>query len=273
MLSGIGRAAHLREHGIEVVVDRPAVGENLQDHIDYTLNIRARSRGLVGVSLPGLAEGAAAILPWFRSGRGLLTSNVAEAGGFVKSDPALERPDLQLHFCIGFVDRHSRRVHLGRGYAVHVCVLRPKSRGRVYLQSADARRPPAIDPRFLSAPEDMETLLAGARIAKRIVAAPPLAAISGSPLYDTGREDAGALRELIRDHADTIYHPVGTCRMGADPDSVVDPELRVRGVDGLRIVDASIMPTLVGGNTQAPTAMIGEKAADMILAEDRERSA
>lgn len=265
MTSGVGPAGELARHGIPVLHDLMGVGQNLQDHIDYTISARSAASGLFGVSGATAIGGLRGLYPWMRKGRGMLTTNVAEAGGFVKSDPNLSRPDLQLHFCLGVVDDHNRKIHLGRGYSLHVCALRPYSRGELRLRSADMRDAPVIDPRFLSDPRDMDTLLAGARISQRIIAAPALARLKGRPIYGTGQDDDGTLRQLIRDHADTIYHPVGTCRMGSDAASVVDPQLRVRGVTGLRIADASIMPHLVSGNTQAPTAMIGEKAADLIL--------
>ena len=265
MTSGVGPAGELARHGIPVVHDLMGVGQNLQDHIDYTISARSAASGLFGVSGATAIGGIRDLYPWMRKGRGMLTTNVAEAGGFVKSDPNLSRPDLQLHFCLGVVDDHNRKIHLGRGYSLHVCALRPYSRGELRLRSADMRDAPVIDPRFLSDPRDMDTLLAGARISQRIIAAPALARLKGRPIYGTGQDDDDTLRQLIRDHADTIYHPVGTCRMGSDAASVVDPQLRVRGVAGLRIADASIMPHLVSGNTQAPTAMIGEKAADLIL--------
>ena len=269
MASGVGPAEHLREHGIDVIADRAQVGQNLQDHVDYTLNVRARAPGLFGITLPVLYQGMMSMRAWSRDGRGMLTTNVAEAGGFLKSDPSLDRPDLQLHFCIGIVDDHNRKLHLGSGYSIHVCVLRPHSRGQVRLASADVGNAPLIDPNFLSDPRDLDTLVAGTRISQRIMAASTLAAWNGRTIYGSGRDDDEALRQLIRAHADTIYHPVGTCRMGDDVESVVDPSLSVRGVEGLRVVDASIMPRVISGNTQAPCAMIGEKAADMILAAGR----
>jgi len=265
MASGVGPAEHLRRHGVPIVHDLPQVGANLQDHIDYTISARSSAPGLFGISPSVIAHGALAIGAWKRHGRGMLTTNVAEAGGFVKSHPTLDRPDLQLHFCLGMVDDHNRKLHMGRGYSLHVCALRPHGRGEVRLASADVRDAPVIDPRFLTDPRDVDVLVTGARVAQRILAAPALAALGGRPLYGSGNDDGATLRGLIRDHADTIYHPAGTCRMGSDAASVVDPQLRVRGVTGLRVADASIMPTLVSGNTQAPTAMIGEKAADLIL--------
>ncbi|HEV2621954.1 MAG TPA: GMC family oxidoreductase N-terminal domain-containing protein [Frateuria sp.] len=267
MLSGIGPAAHLRELGIAVLHDAPDVGEHLQDHIDYTVNLRVRARGLIGNNPATIVRIARSIGAYRSRGEGMLTSNAAEAGGFIKSRAELERPDLQLHFCIGMVDDHNRRMHFSSGMAVHVCVLRPASRGRVRLAGADIVSAPLIDPNFLSAPQDMALLLEGARIVHRILAAPALAAYRGRQLYGTGTEDDDGLRALIRAHADTIYHPVGTCRMGADARAVVDPRLRVRGVEGLRVADASVMPALVSGNTQAPSAMIGERAAAFVLEE------
>lgn len=265
MASGIGPAEHLRRLGIPVIHDLREVGANLQDHLDYTISAHSNAKGLFGIS-PGVAgQAIGGAWPWIRHGRGMLTTNVAEAGGFVKSHPSLERPDLQLHFCLGIVDDHNRRLHLGRGYSLHVCALRPHSRGEVRLASADMRQAPLINPKFLSDERDLETLVAGSKISQRILSAPALAALRGRPIYGSGHDDDARLRELIRDHADTIYHPVGTCRMGGDADSVVDPQLRVRGVTGLRVADASIMPSLISGNTQAPVAMIGEKAADLIL--------
>jgi len=217
------------------------------------------------MTLPVGLQAITGLVPYLSNGRGMLTSNAAEGGGFVKSGAEVERPDLQFHFCIGFVDDHNRKLHYGTGMALHVCGLRPKSRGHVRLATSEPMDAPEIDPNFLSHPEDLETLVRGAQIGQKILAQPALARLWSRGLYGTGRDDADTLRRLIRDHADTIYHPAGTCRMGADARSVVDPQLRVRGIAGLRVADASIMPNLVSGNTQAPTAMIGEKAADLIL--------
>ncbi|KQZ47942.1 GMC family oxidoreductase [Rhizobium sp. Root149] len=265
-LSGIGPGDALRSHGIDVVYNAPDVGENLQDHVDYAANILSRLDGLVGYTPKALGNIAKAAFE-YRKRTGLLTSNVAEAGGFVRSRPEVDRPDLQLHFCIGLVDDHARKMHVATGYALHVCVLRPESRGRVTLSSGRPSSKPLIDPRFFSDERDLDLLVRGARIVHDIVEAPPLAGSASRPLYPIDFTNETQVKQFVREHADTIYHPVGTCRMGGDERSVVDPTLKVRGVDRLRVADASIMPTLISGNTQAPSAMIGEKAAALILDE------
>lgn len=264
MCSGIGPAGHLREHGVDVLCDAPGVGSNLQDHIDFTFNLRIASADLVGVSLAGMWRLCRDIFRWRNERNGMLTSNGAESGGFVKSRPDLDRPDLQLHFVIGMVDDHTRKRHLGHGLSLHVCVLRPKSRGSVRIAGGDMRQPPVIDPQFLCAPEDLAGLVRGFKLARRILRAPPFEAFPAEELYTAEVESDSDIEQVIRQRADTIYHPVGTCRMGTDAQAVLDPQLRVWGVDGLRVVDCSVMPTLIGGNTNAPAIMIGEKAAAMI---------
>ena len=201
-----------------------------------------------------------------RERRGMLTSNFAETGGFVKTLPHLAQPDVQFHFVIGMVDNHNRTLHLGHGYSLHACVLNPASRGSLKLAAADARVAPLIDPAFLSAADDVATLVRGFKAMRRILDAPAFGPFKGRELYtqDLRSDDERGIEAAIRERADTIYHPVGTCRMGADAASVVDLQLRVRGVEALRVVDASIMPALISGNTNAPTIMIAEKAAAMI---------
>lgn len=274
LLSGIGNEDTLAPHGIEPVHRLPGVGENLQDHIDWIAAFHAKSkaRQSVGFSIRGSFAMLGEIIKYNRKKRsGMLTTNLAEAGGFVYVDKSEPSPDLQLHFVIALVDDHGRKLHWGHGFSTHVCVLRPKSRGRVTLNSADPKAPPAIDPAFLEDPRDMEKLLAGAKLTQRIMQAPAMDDIRGKPLYGSDETDEEALREDIRARADTVYHPVGTCKMGpaTDPMAVVDARLRVHGLDGLRVVDASIMPNLVSGNTNAPTIMIAEKAADMIKQDAR----
>jgi choline dehydrogenase-like flavoprotein len=268
MLSGIGPGEELKRHGIGVLQHLPGVGRNLQDHVDFTLNYRASSPHLFGLTPRALARLPREILHWRRDRTGLLTSNFAESGGFIRSDPAAPRPDLQLHFVVGLVDDHARKRHFFTGYSLHTCVLRPKSRGTVTLSDADPMSPPRIDPAFLSATEDLELLIKGVRLARRIAEAPPFAGLAPCEIYRAGDADDAGLRAHIRQRADTIYHPVGTCRMGAAADgaAVLDAGLRVRGVEGLYVVDASVMPTLIGGNTNAPTIMIAEKAVELLRA-------
>lgn len=266
MLSGIGPGQHLREMGIEIVADSPDVGENLQDHIDYITIHRSKKKDVFGLSLAGVRDIWRGIRDWRESGTGILTTTFAETGGFVKSQPHLERPDLQYHFVVGMVDDHNRKLHLGHGFSCHVCVLRPKSRGTVRLASGNPDAKPLIDMGFLTEREDMDALLKGFRAMRQILEAPALEPWRGQELYTDGIDDDRQLEKIIRDRADTVYHPVGTCRMGSDAGSVTDPQLRVRGVEGLRVADASIMPRLIGGNTNAPTIMIGEKCADLIRA-------
>ncbi len=265
MLSGIGPAAHLKQNGIEVIHDAPEVGENLQDHVDYVTAYKSARRDVFGLSAAGSIDLMKAIFQWRKDGSGILATPFAEGGAFLKSSPEINRPDLQLHFVVGIVDDHNRKMHLGHGFSCHVCVLRPESRGTVRLQSADVRKAPAIDMGFFSKREDLDAMMTGFQKMRQILEAPALAPWRKKELYTAGIEDPAALEKIIRDRADTVYHPVGTCRMGVEDTAVVDPELKVRGVEGLRIADASIMPRIIGGNTNAPTIMIGEKCAHMVV--------
>ena len=264
MLSGIGPGAHLREHGIEVALDRPAVGSDLQDHVDYVSSWATESRDLIGDSLAGTWRMIKAILEHRRTRTGAMTTPYAEAGGFWRVMPDAPAPDVQWHFVPAMLEDHGRTKVKGHGFSLHACVLRPESRGTVRLASPDAAAAPAIDPNFLADERDMATLRAGVRLSHRIVEAPPLADYHPQDRYPIDLADDAALDELIRSRADTVYHPVGTCRMGVDADAVVDPTLKANGLDGLWIADASIMPRLVSGNTNAPSIMIGERCADFV---------
>lgn len=267
MLSGIGPADHLRAHDIPVVVDRPAVGSDLQDHIDYVSGYETIGFDFLGGSLRGTWSSLKAIVQWLRHREGGLTTPYAEAGGFARTAPDVPVPDVQFHFVPALLEDHGRTKVKQHGFSCHVCVLRPESRGTVRLASPDARAAPLIDPQFLTDPRDMAVLLRGVKLMRRILEAPPLARYGGRDRHTAGIEDDARLEQIIRNRADTVYHPVGTARMGSDPDAVVDPRLRLRGVDGLYVADASVMPRLVSGNTNAPTIMIGERCAAFV-AED-----
>jgi choline dehydrogenase-like flavoprotein len=264
MLSGIGNAPHLKNVGIEIVHHAPGVGQNLQDHIDFAFTYRSKTLDNFGVSLAGFRRLWREIGRYRRDGIGMITSNVAECGGFLKTDPSLEVPDIQLHFSMATADNHGRTRHLGHGFGCHVCLLRPKSRGTVTLNGTDPAAPPRIDPKFYDHPDDLEVMVKAFKITRRIMDAAPLAKWRTAEMYSEAVQSDDEIRNILRDRSDTVYHPVGTARMGTDAMAVVDPQLKVAGVERLRVVDASIMPTLIGGNTNAPSIMIGEKAADMI---------
>jgi choline dehydrogenase-like flavoprotein len=270
MLSGVGPAEHLREHGIQVLHELPGVGRNLHDHVDVVQVVDApHLRDLFGLSPRGLVNAIKGIFEWRKHRTGLLTTNFAEAGGFIKSDPSEPLPDLQLHFVIGKLVDHGRKTVFGHGYSCHVCLLRPKSRGSVQLASADPMAAPRIDPNFLGEPDDLRRLVRGFKAMRTLLAQPALAGHRGRELASSaGATSDEEIAQFVRKHADTIYHPVGSCRMGSGPLDVVDAQLRVHGLQGLRVVDASIMPSVVGGNTNAPVIMIAEKAADLIRGAD-----
>ena len=266
MVSGIGPADHLREHGIKVNVDSPNVGENLQDHLD----ICTLQRCLQPITYDRVSDLTVA-WNYYLHRRGPGTSNIAEAGGFVRSRFAPDaRPDVQFHFVPALLDDHGRNRMAGDGYTLHACALRPKSRGRLRLASASAGDKIRIHANYLSDADgfDLTMMLEALRLSREILAQPAFAPYRGEEIYPGADTTSDAdLIDFIRHKAETIYHPIGTCRMGSDAASVVDPELRVRGVEGLRVVDASVMPTLIGGNTNAPTMMIAERVAALILDE------
>lgn len=268
-LSGIGAAAELHKAGVTAVHDLPGVGKNLQDHIDYVQSWKVPGNtASFGASLQGMGKIMGAMLEWRRKRSGMITSTIASAGAFFRSAPDVRIPDLQLVFVVALVDDHARKAHVSHGISCHVDVLRPYSRGTVGIQCADPRVAPVIDPQFLSDARDLELLLRGGKVQQRIMESSAFNGVRGKMLYPVPVNDPKAMERDIRNRADTQYHPVGSCKMGpdSDPMAVVDAELRVRGIAGLRVADASIFPTLIGGNTNAPTIMIGEKCAELIRA-------
>jgi len=268
MLSGVGAGAQLQKHGIAVLHDLPGVGAHLHDHPDVVQVMDAPAlKDLFGLSLSGMAQTARGMLEWRKHRTGMLTTNFAEAGGFIKSDPSEPAPDLQLHFVIGKLVDHGRKTVFGHGYSSHVCLLQPRSRGTVSLANGDPMALPLVDPQFLADADDMRRMVRGFKRMREILAQPALAKFGAKELAASASAQTDAqIEQFIRQYADTIYHPVGTCRMGPGPMDVVDAELRVRGVEGLRVVDASVMPRIVSGNTNAPTVMIAEKAVDLLRA-------
>jgi len=266
LLSGIGDGAQLQRHGISTVHHLPGVGRHLHDHPDVVQVFDApQLKDLFGISLAGAWRAWQGIGEWRRSRTGMLTTNFAEAGAFLRSGPDQPSPDLQLHFVIGKLVDHGRKTVFGHGYSCHVCLLHPKSRGTVELASADPMAAPLIDPSFLSEPSDLDRMVAGVKKMRAILRQPALAGLGAREFSVSAAAQTDAeIAQWVRQYADTIYHPVGTCRMGTGPLDVVDAQLRVHGVQGLRVVDASMMPSVVGGNTNAPVIMIAEKAVDMI---------
>ena len=266
MLSGIGPKEHLQEMNIPLVVDLPGVGQNLQDHPDFIFGYEAKDPRLIGISAAGTLNLAKEFIRYIKYRRGTFASNFAEAGGFLKTDSALAVPDIQLHFVVALVDDHARKLRMGHGYSCHVCVLRPHSRGQIKLASLDPSAAPLIDPGFLTDERDMNTMVEGFKLTRQLMDAPVFQNIRSREVFTENIHTDHDIRNLIRQRADTVYHPVGTCKMGNDSMAVVDAQLRVKGLNGLRVVDASIMPTLIGGNTNAPVIAIAEKAVDLLIA-------
>ena len=261
MLSGVGDADHLGDRGIETHVDLPGVGRNLQDHLFAFNAYRSTGTGTLdhADTLPNL-------LKYVLFKRGPLASNGAEAGGFAATATGLDIPDLQFHFVPAFYMRHGfDNPEEGHGFSIGVTQLRPESRGRITLRSADPLAPPAIDPRYLTEEPDVDVLVEGIRMAREIARQRPFDAVRGEEVWPGESIDSDeGIAEWARETVETVYHPVGTCRMGDDGMAVVDDRLRAHEVEGLRVVDASVMPTIPGGNTNAPTIAIAERAADLV---------
>lgn len=264
-LSGIGPAAHLAEHGIALRRDLPGVGENYQDHISAPVYGQTRDP----VSLLGNDKGLRAIrngLEYILTRSGLLSSNIVECGAFVDTGGA-GRPDVQIHLTPTLVGDVGRAAPPGHGITINPCILRPTSRGTVRLRSAAAQDPVVLRANALATTEDIETLVRGVKLARRILRAPSLARLMTREILPAEADDVPdeVLESHARTVAKTVFHPVGTCRIGRDAMAVVDPQLRVHGVPRLRVADASVMPALVSGNTNAAAVMIGERCADFLL--------
>jgi choline dehydrogenase len=269
MLSGIGPASHLAQHGLPLVADLPGVGSNLQDHLDTIIQTKGSTKHSYGVAPRALLKAAAHLPRYLRTGRGIPASTLAEGCGFVHSSKAGKLPDIQWHFIPARIENHGRTTAFGYGYSLHACNLYPDSRGTIRLASSHPFDAPLIDPNYLASQRDLDVMLDALNWSRRVLNAPafdPYRKAELEPGADvTSRDD---LIAFIRNKAESIYHPVGTCKMGAANDemSVVTPDLKVKGVAALRIIDASVMPRLIGGNTNAPVIMIAERAAEMILA-------
>ncbi len=268
MRSGIGDGAELAGHGIEVKHELAGVGRNLQDHISAGLQYSSPSAVPYGLSFRAAPRLAASALKYIFTRRGFFAGNMIEGGGFLRTEPGLPRPDIQYTFLPGHRSPRGAIAGWGHGYSMATVLLRPKSRGRLSLASDDPATPPLIDPCFFSEDEGMEVLLWGLKVPRNILQTPSFAPYRGKLLrFADENADDESLRAYIREFAAIIFHPVGTCAMGNNQmeGAVVDPELRIHDMNALRVVDASVMPLIIGGNTNAPTIMIAEKAADMIL--------
>ncbi|MBT1449873.1 GMC family oxidoreductase N-terminal domain-containing protein [Glaciecola sp. XM2] len=268
LASGIGAKEELEAINVPVEHELPGVGKNLQDHLDATIMYRQSRSTSYGLSVRGLLKNALAPFKYWHSKTGMFTSNIAEGGAFLKSSPSEEIPDIQIHFLPALLIDHGRSKLWGHGFTVHFCTLYPKSRGEVRLKrGADGNLVLDIHGNYLSNEDDLLPMVAGFKWARKVAQAKPLSHTSWEEIPGKDVETDEEIVEFIRSNAETIYHPVGTCKMGSvdDPMAVVDPELAVIGMDNLSVVDASIMPTLIGGNTNSPTIMIAERAADFFI--------
>lgn len=266
MHSGIGPAAELSSLGIEPALDLPGVGRNLHDHPSSVVQMEMDNSESYGISWKALPRNALSLLQYLVQRKGQLAGNLFEVTGFLRTTEDLDRPDVQFVFMPANRPKPGFPFPVGHGFGINSILLRPKSRGTVKLASADPEELPRIDTNFLGEDDDLAPLLRGIRIAREITATPEMRQYEGRevlPGVDVQRDDE--VRDYIRSICGPVHHPGGTCRMGSDHTAVVDPELKVQGIDGLRVVDASVFPRVVSGNTNAPVVMVAEKAADMIL--------
>jgi choline dehydrogenase-like flavoprotein len=267
MLSGVGDPDELSAHGIDLVHALPGVGKNLQEHADSAILTTSNFHGGVQFSLLGMLEMIGEGIEYWGAHLGKLRCSLLESGGFLKTDPTLDVPDVQLHSLPLLFDDSGRDLKLMRrdGYSCHMCCLRPKSRGTISLANANPATPPIIDHNFFSHPDDLKTMIAGIRLTRKILAAPAFDEYRIDEIHPGGdKQSDEEIGLAIKEKLGIVYHPVGTCKMGNDEMAVVDSQLRVHGIKNLRVIDASIMPTLIGANTNATAIMIGEKGADII---------
>ena len=269
MLSGVGPAAELKKLDIPVVSDRAEVGANLQEHVDVTLHFKNKAKDGITLSPAGLWRLGRELLRYRRDKSGSFGVSPCEVGGFLRSDPSVETPDMQLHLVPTLFNDSGYDLSpaVKHGFSCHVCVLRPNARGKLSLQSADPKQAPHFEYRFLDNVEDQQVLLSGVRQVQEIMRQPAMAPFNGGELFPKPDQSDTDLLKEIQENIGLIYHPTSTCRMGRDDNAVVDERLRVKGVSGLRVIDASIMPRVVSGNTNAPTMAIAAKGADFILAD------
>jgi len=267
-LSGVGPADLLRQHGIKVIAEMKGVGADLQDHYQARVNYRSRTRNTINDMMGSLTGRMAAGLRYALLRKGFLTIGAGYAGAFAKTDPMMATPDVQFHFILFSADSVGQQLHSWPGFLASVCQLRPESRGFVRIKSADPAQAPAIQPRYLTAQADRDCMVAGMKLLRRVMSQPAIMRYIDEELAfgQKIRSDDDYLA-YVRQKGTTVFHPTSTCRMGSDVTAVVDERLRVHGFQGLRVADASIMPTVVSGNTNAACVMIGEKASDMILAD------
>ena len=269
-LSGVGPADLLRGHGIDVVLDSPGVGSDLQDHLQVRIVTRCSQRITLNDIVASPVRSAMAGVQWAALRKGPLTIAAGTSGAFFKTSPRLASPDIQIHFIPFSTDKMGEKLHPFSGFSASVCQLRPESRGTLRIKSADPSQPPEIRINYLATETDRRAFIDGLKILREIMAAPALKPYSVEEVYPGSKVVSDDdLLEFCRKTGSTVYHPTSTCRMGNDPLAVVDQRLKVRGIEGLRVVDASIMPDLMSGNTNAPTIMIAEKASDMILEDAR----
>jgi choline dehydrogenase len=265
LLSGIGPAAELKSSGVEPVLDLPAVGRNLHDHLACPVMMRSADPTSYGISVRALPRGILNVFEYLMLRSGPFASNVFESVAFLKTAPGLDRPDVQFVFQPAARPKPTFPLPVGHGFAISPVGLYPKSRGCVTLQGSDPHSPPLIDPKLLSVEEDIHPLIRAVKLARRILETSFFARYRATEVAPgTGVQSDDEIADFIRSSSYTVHHQVGTCRMGSGAEAAVDPQLRLRGLSGLRVVDASVMPIIVGGNTNAVVVMIAEKAADLI---------